>query len=873
MDKMYGCAPSFSLEPDLRGGRLSFSTGYVDILTGARINIDTVDALKSTYAQTIDRNMFSSVGVGTPPFNISMSSPYRSTGFMSETTLFRPDPKGEEDGKSVFKSCKTIEQCFIDRFTYNGRTVKRQVMDPATSTMRNWEGIDGQNCGIFGVWVGSGDKAAFNRLCPGEDFNTRFCCYMDAAVAPLFYMFHYHWNDPITKKVTDTCEGITLPIQNHLRNMGAFYTTSILSTGERNDRLSSIKNRLNQILDEFTPGSRSSPRSPLDTSAADYIRATDCSVALYEALQAFAGCTTTDEAASSRSPFCTSYAAEDKQRHGVYYFMDYTMAEVPFAWWHKCMILQGRTFESQLTASSSYNGDKRGFIECSEWKSSTIPVSSLSKSSHSSIKELLGRLEGGITTQMVESAITQMKINMQTNLTDYINSGFPSLTPEEEMMQQGRTAVKHRGAKSDFNMKCYSKTSMPMSVARSSFINPRTDSDEFDCILDTMWWAHSDKSRTSEWKNKINPACYSLQEKDLIPINSNSKGVAVYTYIRKLTVSIPAKPDGYILSDRLAPLFRGIQEHDFISFSSGQDSVNSSMTDGNRILVAQLWVPDAPEEIKEGTRRNFEPPEFMISGVLNPRIDQDNFWKKVARDTDYTCITVEQAYESGHLIQCPPQPGMPQRLTKKHCDLMYDDMVKAINMYSQTIQGNSNPFPDTRYPKDGECIWDCGYEASDKGPLHIGLNQSERQILYNFANASTQACMTQVDQGTSCFAEIVDSDQGTGITDDDLDGTFEQELCIVTDKGGVSFGKTEGDSNEFDVRDYTPLEVFFSQQARVSVSGTPLTRLPTNKEYKCERVQVQSSKNSKVDAVRAGLSFNDIQVRSSSASVTLFTAK
>lgn len=311
LDKMQGCAPSFSLNPLLWGGNI-ISTAYVDLATGKRIDIsDTVDSMKSTYAQTISRNKYSVVGVAQPPFSTSTSSPYRSTGFMSETTLFRKDPANIDGGTSVFKSCKTIDQCFIDQFTYNGKPVKRRVFDPVTKTMRDWTGLDGQYCGIFGILLS--DVASFNAMCKGEDFDKKYCCFMDAAVTPLFYMFHYHWDDPITKKVINTCDGgsAASAIQNHLANMGAVYTTSKTDNKERTQRLSSIKGRLNQILDEFTQGSRSSPTSPLQTSAADYMRAMDCSVSLYEAMQAFTSCRSRIE---DSNPFCTSYAVSENAR-------------------------------------------------------------------------------------------------------------------------------------------------------------------------------------------------------------------------------------------------------------------------------------------------------------------------------------------------------------------------------------------------------------------------------------------------------------------------------------------------------------------------------------------------------------------------------
>lgn len=109
LHKMQGCAPSFSLNAQQRG-----LLGFVDTQTSKRIEIGDVNEVKSTVAQTIDRNHFTVVGLGRPSFNTSRGSPYRSTGFMSEQRLFYVDTANNE--KSVFKNCKSIDQARRDAF-------------------------------------------------------------------------------------------------------------------------------------------------------------------------------------------------------------------------------------------------------------------------------------------------------------------------------------------------------------------------------------------------------------------------------------------------------------------------------------------------------------------------------------------------------------------------------------------------------------------------------------------------------------------------------------------------------------------------------------------------------------------------------------
>lgn len=306
----------------------------MDTRTSKRVEVE-VDQAKGTYAQTIDRNGFTVVGMGKPLFDVSYDSRYRSSGFMSEESIFKND-------QTVFKNCMTVKQCFVDTFTYNGKEVKRQVLDPETKRLRDWRGVDGQNCGVFGIWI---EKEARQTFCPGAT-EARHCCMLDPAVTPIFYMFRYHARE-MHETLSKACNADPLftiydagTINTHLKNVGAYYTTST-DTVKRNVELAAIKYSMNEIMDEFTPGFGRNTMAPSVSS--EYVQLMDCSVALYEALQTYTACA--PGSALGSSPFCTEYSRKSPNRIGIHYFLDYTMVEVPFAWWHKCMLLQGRTFK------------------------------------------------------------------------------------------------------------------------------------------------------------------------------------------------------------------------------------------------------------------------------------------------------------------------------------------------------------------------------------------------------------------------------------------------------------------------------------------------------------------------------------------------
>jgi hypothetical protein len=127
---------------------------------------------KSTYAQTIDRSMYSVVGLGRPPF------PYnRKTGFLSYSKpLFNEKEGATDGGETVFRQCRTIEQCFVDEFTYNGVRRDRMIYDDksrSTPVFREWGANESEVCGIFGYRL---EKDAAQVECPGLDTRDYACC-------------------------------------------------------------------------------------------------------------------------------------------------------------------------------------------------------------------------------------------------------------------------------------------------------------------------------------------------------------------------------------------------------------------------------------------------------------------------------------------------------------------------------------------------------------------------------------------------------------------------------------------------------------------------------------------------------------------------
>jgi hypothetical protein len=100
-----GCSPVFSAS-SLSGAPRSL--GIVDMEAAQRVEMPR-KVRYGTYAQTLQRSGYINM-LGRPPFNYSIGSPKRKSGFLSADTLL--DPEGKS---TIFQPCKTVPQCFMDR--------------------------------------------------------------------------------------------------------------------------------------------------------------------------------------------------------------------------------------------------------------------------------------------------------------------------------------------------------------------------------------------------------------------------------------------------------------------------------------------------------------------------------------------------------------------------------------------------------------------------------------------------------------------------------------------------------------------------------------------------------------------------------------
>jgi hypothetical protein len=160
--------------------------------TGIRIPLP-INMQHGTHAQTLQRDGFMRI-LGRPPFNYSTTSPMRKAGFLSTGSLL------DANEKTIFMQCKSVRQCFKDTFTHLGLKYTRQVYVEkgavgvaSNAFMREWHPSDASKCGIFGIWLhDESTKKGINRMCEPTLPDDYYCCAVDMAVAPLFYLFHNH---------------------------------------------------------------------------------------------------------------------------------------------------------------------------------------------------------------------------------------------------------------------------------------------------------------------------------------------------------------------------------------------------------------------------------------------------------------------------------------------------------------------------------------------------------------------------------------------------------------------------------------------------------------------------------------------------------
>jgi hypothetical protein len=285
---------------------------------------------------------------------------------------------------------------------------------------------------------------------------------------------------------------------------------------------------LNDLLNEFSPPSGEIP------TGFNYVQIVDCSVALYNLLQKHTVCPHGDKVESG--PFCAPYhmqtgaasqqqgtqpmqgvdevqdvadaqmmqqekglpdesgssvAAQSSYRSSMYFFLQNTMQEFPFAWWYKCVLLQSRTISADDKA-----------IHCDTWMENSISEKSMAERfglySENDVRSTLKQVNGGITSVVLGQAIASLAETLAEALQNFTTSGFQTeaemqqrdaeLARSDENMDSERRMLRI-GAPREYNMKCYSRSFLPNSLPELLGMG---DKSGIDCITNMLMWIHNE---------------------------------------------------------------------------------------------------------------------------------------------------------------------------------------------------------------------------------------------------------------------------------------------------------------------------------------------------------------------------------------------
>jgi hypothetical protein len=250
------------------------------------------------------------------------------------------------------------------------------------------------------------------------------------------------------------------------------------------------------------------------------------------------------------------------------------MTEVPFAWWHKCMALKSRTFASRMASVTFQGSGTYGIIVCEEWKTKRIDeevmqLDAINYEESDASRKLL-RVQGGITSQMVEAVLTLFKKTLTDAVREFVGGGSPS------NLETSPESILRKGAPEEFNMKCFSKTRFPANVtAYKKQVFP------VDCILRMLSWIHNENSDPSRFLpgsfTGMHPSCFSYDAADLVSLTGSNRLSTPFDFLLRNTVD---SDDSFFLEE-------SVSMNDFF--------VGTNNKFGLGLLVAELKPVEPPQ--------------------------------------------------------------------------------------------------------------------------------------------------------------------------------------------------------------------------------------------------------------------------------------
>ncbi len=483
---------------------------------------------------------------------------------------------------------------------------------------------------------------------------------------------------------------------------------------------------------------------------------------LYELLQKHAVCEadpTTGTFTLDSGPFCTSYhirasqdsvedtateAAQEKLksqfRSSMYFFLQNTMQEFPFAWWHQCILLQSRGISSQDVS-----------LTCREWMDESISEKQMTEVyglyDNQDVRGTILRIKGGITSAVLTSAIQSLTETLKKEMESFSNSGMVdenqigptidyilSLIPAVDRAAAEATirstSPLHVGAPRNYNLKCYGKGFLP--PTKDQFLT-MGKGEGTECPMNMLMWVNNEDADYTRFDTKnsypeqgrpgIQKECFVYREKDIVSMSSyGMKGAFDYLWDRFEGNSFWKKQ--YVATAQNSTFKKKMDA--FLS-SGGQNSGDSLLSKGlelndffnhkfNSHSSGMLAAEFVPPEIG-GLPDNMPDFSQVDGSIITSHTDFDSLLNEVP------CVTLKDM--ESLLPECRPEKEDPVPLDVLDCEDAYKNAISDLEDYANVIE--NSPFKPTTHAWPApplECIWDCGgyfWDGYDN-VLHTGLD-------------------------------------------------------------------------------------------------------------------------------------------------------
>lgn len=484
-------------------------------------------------------------------------------------------------------------------------------------------------------------------------------------------------------------------------------------------------------------------------------------------------------------------------------FLQNTMQEFPFAWWHKCILLKGGSISS-LDES----------IHCSQWLEDSIIADEMDSMpglyDESNIKDVLLRLDGGVTSAVVLDSVLALARRLLTAFSSFEKSGTPasqtaglvvgtmsvrdaSVPPPsvaetiDEQQRQISQAMGRIGAPANFTMKCYSLAYTPATAQSLLSAGKTKYGKQFSCTHNMLMWIHNEEANVERYGIPVangDPSrgtpgiqleCFRFRGNDIIPMGGSDGVKSPFAFIAEALVGdlVTSDPPSERGKTPRETILRMLSSRSNSVLKDGLRTGNFFKGEFNDKNSGLLMAEFIPPEITGLPKEQMPNVSMAASTILTSSTEFVEY-----REAQPLCVKVEDIQEE--LPQCHTNKDDPVPLDRNVCDNQYRHALESIEMYSNEVHmplmGSSKPWPSG---KGMHCVWDCGgnWDGYNE-PLHEGLDDTTKTDFITQLDAWNKTCYDLADQKKSCLV-MQTSLSVSGAVKVAMRSQFLQEVCGI----------------------------------------------------------------------------------------------